>query len=93
MSKPFKPDIGVHYLVYIDGRKKPLRIEFTNEHIQDEERFLGWSSYECWDEEEIRYIYYCDEDYYSSHVMKTKTIDGDIIEFYIKNIKKIKEEK
>ena len=81
----FSPVVGSNYFAYIEGDEdKKIRIEFTNECIGDDERMLGFEPHECWDEEETRYVYHIDE--YGNHIMKTKTIDGDIIELIVKEI-------
>jgi len=89
----FSPDTKCYYYVYIEEesegegeeeKTRKMRIEFTEESIHDDEGMLGCQGYECWDKEENRYVYYCDE--YGSHTMKTKTIDGDVIELVVKEI-------
>ena len=83
-SQCFKPIIGIFYNVLIEGKETPLQIEFTNETVHEEEDMMGFNCFECWDEEETRYVYYSDR--YGNHYMKTKNIDDDVIEFTIKSI-------
>lgn len=84
----FTPEISAYYSVCVTGKEQPLRIEFTNEPVEEE--MLGFESYECWDEEETKYAYYCNE--FGFHVMKTTDQDGDITELFVEKIEKIEKE-
>ena len=84
----FTPEISAYYSVCVTGKEEPLRIEFTNESVEEE--MLGFESYECWDEEETKYTYYCNE--FGYHVMKTTDTDGDITELFVEKITKIEKE-
>ena len=62
-------------------------IQFSEENdIHPEEEFMGFDSYECW-EDDNRYVLYCDSKGYSC--LKNTTIDGDIIQFDVENITKL----
>ena len=90
MNSKFTPSTKVFYLVQVEEKEEPIRIEFTNESIRDDEGRLGCDSYECWDEEETRYVFHIDE--YGDKEMRTKTIDGDSIIFIVSEINKVEDE-
>lgn len=82
-----KPDSSFLYELIL-GNGKIMIIQFSEEsEVYLEEEFMGFDSYECWDDDDTRYILYCDSRGYSS--LKTTTIDGDIIHFEVENITKL----
>lgn len=82
----FSPIVGIFYDVFLEGITNPLRVEFTNERIYNEEIIIGFDVYECWDDEETRYVYYCDE--YGYRELRTETIDGTMIKLLVNEIVK-----
>jgi hypothetical protein len=82
----FTPEIRVFYYVLIEGKETPLQIEFTDEVVRHDEEMMGYDCFECWDEQENRYVYYNDK--LGNHFMKTKNVDEDIIEFTVETIYK-----
>jgi len=83
----FTPVVGALYdvLCVIDGKKTVLQVEFTDEPVY-EEAMMGFDSFECWDTDENRYIYYCDKS--GNHYMTTKNINEDTVQYKVVSIRK-----